>query len=38
MSLVAGPGRAGPKTDALPEELKLYIDQHVRYIQDLDSV
>jgi hypothetical protein len=33
MSLVAGPGQRG-----LPEELALYVDKHVRYIQSLDTV
>lgn len=41
MSLAAGPGRGGgvAKTDSqLPEELKLVVDKHVAYIQDLDTV
>ncbi|MCJ1364264.1 hypothetical protein MMC16_003373 [Acarospora aff. strigata] len=39
MSLVSGPGRGGTigGNDTLPEELQLYIDQHVRYIQSLDT-
>ncbi|EPE28140.1 Terpenoid cyclase/Protein prenyltransferase [Glarea lozoyensis ATCC 20868] len=35
MSLVSGPGRAG--TTGLPEELRLVIEPHVKYIQSLDS-
>ncbi|KAK5100768.1 Rab geranylgeranyltransferase [Exophiala xenobiotica] len=37
MSLVSGPGRGGQKTNALPDELALAIDQHVKYIQQLDT-
>jgi geranylgeranyl transferase type-2 subunit beta len=35
MSLVSGPDRAG--SSALPEELQLAIEPHVKYIQSLDS-
>ncbi|KAF4632653.1 hypothetical protein G7Y89_g5476 [Cudoniella acicularis] len=35
MSLVSGPGR--PDASALPEELQLAIEPHVKYIQSLDS-
>ncbi|KAA8570313.1 hypothetical protein MFRU_005g03950 [Monilinia fructicola] len=35
MALVSGPGRAG--STALPEELQLAIEPHVKYIQSLDS-
>ncbi|CAG8950458.1 hypothetical protein HYFRA_00006954 [Hymenoscyphus fraxineus] len=35
MSLVSGPGRAGPSS--LPDELQLAIEPHVKYIQSLDS-
>lgn len=39
MSLVSGPGRGGMMaTPELPDEMKLYIDKHVRYIQSLDTV
>lgn len=38
MSLVSGPGRGGQNVNALPNELVLAIDQHVRYIQQLDTV
>jgi hypothetical protein len=37
MSLVAGPGVAG-SSGAQSEDLSLVIDQHVRYIQTLDTV
>jgi len=37
MSLAAGPGRGGSRTHGLPEELRLHVEQHVRYIQTLDS-
>jgi geranylgeranyl transferase type-2 subunit beta len=38
MSLVSGPGRAGPPTSSsLPDELQLSIDAHVKYIQSLDT-
>jgi hypothetical protein len=37
MSLVSGPGRGGG-TDSLPQELRLYVDKHVSYIQSLDTV
>jgi hypothetical protein len=36
MSLVSGPGRAG--TADMPAEMRLFVDQHVRYIQSLDTV
>jgi geranylgeranyl transferase type-2 subunit beta len=36
MALVSGPGRGGGG-DSLPEELHLYIDKHVQYIQALDT-
>jgi geranylgeranyl transferase type-2 subunit beta len=36
MSLVAGPGRGG--MIAMPAEMQLFVDKHVRYIQSLDSV
>jgi geranylgeranyl transferase type-2 subunit beta len=36
MSLVSGPGRGG--TQAAPGDLALAVDQHVSYIQTLDSV
>jgi len=35
MSLVSGPGRAGGS--ALPDELQLAIEPHVKYIQSLDT-
>ncbi|KAH8770319.1 terpenoid cyclases/protein prenyltransferase alpha-alpha toroid [Hyaloscypha finlandica] len=35
MSLVSGPGRAGG--NALPDELQLAIEPHVKYIQSLDT-
>jgi geranylgeranyl transferase type-2 subunit beta len=40
MALVSGPGKGGGgggSTTQLPEELHLYIDKHVSYIQALDS-
>jgi geranylgeranyl transferase type-2 subunit beta len=38
MALVAGPGRGGGSTASqLPEELTLYIDKHISYIQTLDT-
>ncbi|KAI9751573.1 MAG: hypothetical protein M4579_006008 [Chaenotheca gracillima] len=37
MSLVSGPGPGGSATSDLPDELRLYVDQHVRYIQSLDT-
>ncbi|OMP81345.1 putative geranylgeranyl transferase type-2 subunit beta [Diplodia seriata] len=37
MSLVSGPGRGGAKGGQLPDELQLYIDKHVKYIQSLDT-
>ena len=36
MSLVSGPGRAGG--GAVPAEMQLSVDKHVRYIQSLDTV
>lgn len=36
MALVSGPGRGGG-TDTLPQELRLYVDKHVSYIQSLDT-
>lgn len=36
MSLVSGPGRAG--IGAMPAEMQLFVDKHVRYIQSLDTV
>lgn len=40
MSLVAGPGVGGNKatTNDLPPELGLVIENHVKYIQSLDTV
>jgi len=38
MSLVSGPGRGGQSINSLPDELALAIDQHVKYIQQLDTV
>ena len=38
MSLVSGPGKGGHSAGAVPEELELVIDNHVRYIQSLDTV
>lgn len=38
MSLVSGPGRGGQNANLLPVELTLAIDQHVKYIQQLDTV
>lgn len=35
MALVSGPGRA---VGAMPAEMQLYVDKHVRYIQSLDTV
>ncbi|KAF1920009.1 geranylgerany transferase type II beta subunit [Ampelomyces quisqualis] len=35
MSLVSGPGRGG--MGALPGEMRLLVDKHVRYIQSLDT-
>lgn len=37
MSLVSGPGRGGTSPNSRPDELTLVIDQHVRYIQQLDT-
>ena len=36
MSLVSGPGRGG--VAALPKKLNLVVDEHVKYIQSLDTV
>lgn len=38
MSLISGPGRGGASTDSVPAELKLVVDNHVKYIQSLDKV
>lgn len=39
MSLVSGPGKGGGAiSGSLPHEMTLAIDQHVQYIQNLDSV
>ena len=38
MSLVAGPGRGGQSVTSLPGDLNLGVDQHVKYIQQLDTV
>lgn len=38
MSLVSGPGRGGATGGQLPDELQLYVDKHVKYIQSLDTV
>lgn len=35
MSLVSGPGRA---LVGMPPEMHLFVDNHVRYIQSLDTV
>ncbi len=37
MSLVSGPGRGG-SGGSVPDELKLVVDRHVKYIQSLDTV
>jgi hypothetical protein len=37
MSLVSGPGRAGIMAN-MPDEMQLFVDKHVRYIQSLDTV
>jgi hypothetical protein len=42
MSLAAGPGRGGGSStsqdvSSLPSELRLHVDQHVKYIQALDT-
>ncbi|KAK0659265.1 Geranylgeranyl transferase type-2 subunit beta 1 [Lasiodiplodia hormozganensis] len=37
MSLVSGPGRGGATGGQLPDELQLYVDKHVKYIQSLDT-
>jgi geranylgeranyl transferase type-2 subunit beta len=36
MALVSGPGRGGMTN--MPEEMQLFVDKHVRYIQSLDTV
>jgi hypothetical protein len=36
MSLVSRPGRGGMAN--MPEEMRLFVDKHVRYIQSLDTV
>ncbi|RYE95237.1 MAG: hypothetical protein EOO77_43245 [Oxalobacteraceae bacterium] len=36
MSLISGPGRAGMAS--MPDEMQLFVDKHVRYIQSLDTV
>ena len=36
MSLAAGPGRGGGLS-VLPSDLRLHVDQHVKYIQTLDA-
>ena len=38
MSLVSGPGRGGASDGGVPEDLKLVIENHVKYIQILDTV
>ena len=38
MSLVSGPGRGGIIDARLPQELRLFVDKHVSYIQSLDTV
>lgn len=38
MSLVSGPGRGGQNINVLPDELNLAIEQHVKYVQQLDTV
>lgn len=38
MSLVSGPGRGGVANNNLPNELGLFIDNHVKYIKSLDTV
>ncbi|KAI9715760.1 MAG: hypothetical protein M1812_005758 [Candelaria pacifica] len=37
MSLVSGPGRGGVPTNELPDDLQLFVDKHVKYIQSLDT-
>ncbi|KAL9076818.1 MAG: hypothetical protein Q9161_000803 [Pseudevernia consocians] len=37
MSLVSGPGRGGASTGHVPDELKLVVENHVEYIQSLDT-
>ncbi|KAL6716221.1 Rab geranylgeranyltransferase [Lecanora helva] len=37
MSLVSGPGKGGHVAGAVPNELRLVIDNHVSYIQSLDT-
>ena len=38
MSLVSGPGRGGTKGDDGSGDLPLCVDNHVKYIQSLDTV
>ena len=38
MSLISGPGRGGASGPEIPNELLLYVDKHVQYIQGLDTV
>lgn len=38
MSLVSGPGRGGTAEQNVPDELILFVDNHVKYIQSLDTV
>ena len=38
MSLAAGPGRGRAPGGQLPDELKLVVDKHVAYVQNLDTV
>lgn len=38
MSLVSGPGRGGQNITVPADQMVLAIDQHVRYIQQLDTV
>ena len=38
MSLVSGPGRGGTAGKERPDALRLQVEQHVRYIQSLDTV
>jgi hypothetical protein len=37
MSLVSGPGRAAGLA-SMPNEMHLFVDKHVGYIQSLDTV
>ena len=38
MSFVSGPGRGGASTAHVLDELKLVVENHVQYIQSLDTV